>query len=328
MKKLITRFSLVAILALTLISCSKDTETEDSNYSVAENQLKLDYSQYNLTGISWRSVLGYQVANFKFTTKANGTNANAWYLVNNNIAKREKSTASIGVTVPETIKAAFEASKYSNALLWRIDEIELENNYNGNAVESIYEVELESVINTNIEAEMYFDAKTGVLLYSREYLDDDDDNDDDNSIVIDDKLVQAVRAIYPDAVIIDAEIDDNMIEVAVTIIEGGIPKEVEMLFTMDYKYKGGEIEYEVTYGKLSEKFKSVKDWFANTANGVPVPNDDIIVEIEEGVGSENGITYMYQVEVEYTINGTEYNVELFLDAEYVIVIEEIEIDND
>lgn len=312
----------VAIVApISFVSCSESDEIERTDYSVAKKQLAIDYSEYNLTDITWSTVLGYQVANFNFTTKAANSSAsvNAWYSVNNDSATREKSTENIGVTIPDIIKTAFEETVYFTAA-WEIEEIEIEMNYNGNALEEVYEVELKSTTNKKIVAELYFNAKTGVLLYSRESIAGNDNNSNNNdSIVISDELAAAVKAIHPTAIIINAEIEDNQIEVEVVVTENGIAKEIEMIFSMTYVYHGSETEYEVTYGELSEDFYAVKEWFANTQNGFPIPPNETMVEIEEGNLQESEINYIWGLEIEYVSSGIDYEVEFFLDADFKIV---------
>lgn len=328
MKKKLIKLALIATIILPILftSCNKGGEGDDidnTDYSIAEVQLLLDYSNYSITNISWKSIMGYQVASFKLATKSISS-ANAWYLVTNDSATREKSSESIGVNVPEIIKEAFGLTVYAKADIWKIEDIELETNYNGNAVNNVYEMDLEAVKNANLEAELYFDAKTGKLLYSRESIEENEDGEENDSIVIDDKLAKAVKDLYPNAVIIDAEINDNMIEVEISAIENTMVKEIELTFSMDYIFQSKESEYWLTYGQLPADFSAIEEWFADPKNKMTAPDKATVIDIEEGNLEEDGTAYQYGIEIETTA----YEIKFLLNAEYQIVSVEIDLEED
>lgn len=318
--------SIGALFLVAMVSCSDDSETNsNSGYVVAEAQLMRDYSRYNIGGITWSTQRGYQIAAFSATQKsgAQAQTMTAWYSVAGTTASLEMDSKDLGTAVPDKIRVAFEATKYGGVdkALWVIDEIELEHNYNNNAIESYYEMELESVGIANLEAELFFSYETGELLYSKEELDNDDSDDD--KYVITAELKTAVEKYFPDAIIIDAEIDDNLIEVDAVITVGGVKKEIELEFTMGYELVSSEIETEFLYSQLPAKFNVVKEWFAANSSVAPVPPANTEVEITEGEQTEDDYNigeYYYEVEIDdYDSGAIEYEVEFYLNKELEII---------
>lgn len=312
-----------AFSLLTLTSCSNDSDDDtEMSYVVSEAQLLSDYSAYNIGEISWSTERTYQIGTFSATAKSRSQSQTitAWYKVSGGKAKREMDSQDLGATIPSEIEEAFNATKYSNRDLWIVEEVELEHNYNDNGVGSYYEVELQSVSNANLEAELFFDKSTGELLYSKEELDSDGDDD---RFVINDQLKAAVEAAVPGATIIDAEIEDNIIEVEAIITSEGVTKEIELEFSMSYELLSSEEESEFLYSALPAKFDLIKSWFAENSTIAPMPNTNTVVEITAGVQFEDDYSigdYFYEVEIDdYRNGGVEYEVEFFLDKDMGII---------
>lgn len=295
-----------------------------NSYIVAEVQLRKDYSAYTIGQVTWSTQRDYQIGSFAIVSNSSGATqlVTAWYAVQGEVATREMDSMGLGVIVPDIIKVAFEATAYSNAKLWRIDEIELEHNYNSNAIESYYEMELENIINDELEAQLFFSTETGELLYSKEEIDDDEDSDDDK-FVVNEQLKKAVEAEFPGAKIIDAEVENNLIEVEAIVTENDVIKEVELKFTMAYVLVSKEIETTVLYNQLPAEFGIVKTWFANNPIAAPVPSANTKVEITEGEQTENDYNigvYYYGIEIDdYISGGVEYEVEFYLSKEQQII---------
>jgi len=332
MKKSILFKSLIlASLCFSLIfACADENDPSTPiDYSVAEAKLHQDYANNAITALSWSTQRGYQVANFTASTKSrNQSNSiTAWYTVSNATATREMDLKNLGTNVPDAIKGAFEATDYDNATLWTIEEIELEHNYNNNGTisESYYEMELQNIPNPKLEAELFFNYEEGQdssLLFSKEELDDDNDNDDDK-FVINAQLTAAVELAVPGAQIIDAEVDDNIIEVEAIATIDGIKKEIELEFSMNYDLLSKVTETEYTYNTMPSEFDVVKDWFADIAQNttsVPAPTTNPKVTIEEGAQSEDNINYYYEVEIDdYVVGNTEYELEFYLSDDHKII---------
>lgn len=308
----------------TTVSCSDDSDTTtDIDYAVAEAQLLGDYSQYNIADIKWSTQRGYQIAAFLATPKSRtqSQSITAWYSTVGATASLEMDSEDLGTTVPAKILEAFNATKYSDVAIWTIDEIELEHNYNENAIESYFEMDLVNVANVNLEAELFFSYKTGELLYAKEEL--DNDNDSDDRFVINQQLKDAVEAAFPGATIIDAEVDDNLIEVDAIVTLNGVKQEIELEFTMNYDLVSTEVETEFVYSALPVEFAVVGEWFAANTTIIPTPGGNIEVEITQGEQTEDDHSigaYFYEVEIdEYEVGDDEYEVEFYLDGEYAIV---------
>lgn len=306
--------------SLTLMSCPDGDSETPIDYSIAEAQLHKDYSTYTIGNIAWSTQRNYQVAKFSIMSKP----ITAWYELSGRLAIREMDCEDLGTTVPAIIKAAFDATPYSNTSLWVIEEIELEHNYKATGVESYYEMELQNLTNSNLEAKLFFDGITGVLLYSKEDFDDDDDDDDiDDTFVINDQLKAAVEAAVPGAQIIDAEVDDNLIEVGAIVTVNGIKQEIELNFSMNYMLVSKEIETEYVYSALPANFAIIKTWLTNHPSTAPIPPANTQVEITEGnqVEDDNNVgRYYYELEIdEYTSGANEYEFEFYLSEEFNII---------
>ncbi len=297
-----------------------DVEEEwpgDPTFMVAEKQLVADYSAYTVTDVSWVEKDGYQVGSFVGTAKSAGVSISAWYAIAGEKASRHIDVAKLGVAIPALIKPAFDATVYADAAVWTLDEIELENRYNGETEERVYEVELDNVSNKDLCAEVYFDAVTGGFLFAKEEVDASGDDSDDR-YVVDERLKAAVKAIHPEARVIDASKEDGFIEVLV--FDKGL--EIEMLFTAEFIYKSGE--YEVAYSELPAKYSSVNAWISTPANGFPTPEATSEVEIREGAALViDGVECRAFIELEYsTISGAvenEYELGFYLDADNEII---------
>lgn len=324
--KTISRLTQILSLSLILIglmSCTDNTDgsSDDKNkQEIAAEQLKKEYSDYTISNLTWKVSGDYQVANFiGVKTKSEGTAITVWYKVELDEATRQMDIEQLGQTVPDIISDAFNKTPYAVSANWTIEEIELETNFNGNSLEKVYEMELVSTSNSQLEAELYFNAETGALLYSIESLDDDDDDNDDIPLVVSPELKAAVMAVYSNATIIDAEEDDNFIEVKIILSGNTDIFDVELVFTMqnEYMYE----EYETTYEKLdAKKFAAVKTWFTNNSATQPTPPAIAEVEVSEAAEGKfitNNIKSI--VEVEYEVAGEEYEIEFFLDAQNAII---------
>lgn len=327
------KINLLTMFVGALLSLSSCTDNEiknpvgNENYSVAEAQLMSDYSDYTISKITWSTQRNYQIGTFEITPKAKNSSQSvtAWYAINGNSAKREMDSKDLGTVIPEIIQAAFDKTKYSDATLWRIEEVELEHDYTGNGIVSYYEVELENIADTNIEAELVFDDKTGELMHSKEETEEDDKDEEDDRYIVTEGLRAAVEKAVKGAKIISAEVDDNLIEVdAIVVSEDGLTSsEIELKFNMDYSLVSSEVEKEYTYSTMPEEFSTVTAWFIANSSTTPTPAPDTEVEIayvdkvEDNFKIEN---YCYKVEIEeYDSNGEEYEVEFYLNKEFVIV---------
>ncbi|MGL4229372.1 MAG: hypothetical protein ACRCR3_12135, partial [Tannerellaceae bacterium] len=235
-------------------------------------------------------------------------------------ANRVLDNKDFGRTIPEIIQAAFAETIYSNATLWKVDDVDLETRFTGSTLEIVYIVELESLTSKDLEAKLIFDTE-GHLIFSREYQDTDDKND---KYIVSDRLIDAVHVLYPDAKIVDAEYDDNKIEVdAIIVDEHHNIIEIELVFDKDYKLISQKSEHEYTFETLPIEFKdALNDWFLHNTDK-PHPTNFTRIEVEEKVGKFMGKDYAFKVEFE--LGNFEFT--FYMDDHYVIVGEDVEFDD-
>lgn len=104
---------IIAILcfSLILVSCddgSSNTDNTDIDYTVAEAELRSDYStKYNIGAITWSTQRGYQIGKFTATQRSQSSaSITAWYSVSGASATREMDSEDLGTTVPASIETA------------------------------------------------------------------------------------------------------------------------------------------------------------------------------------------------------------------------------
>ena len=319
MKKKLKSAMLVAAMSVPLlfVSCEENNNggNNENVSKILQEQLLEDYSQYALTDITWKKQQGYDVASFAASTKSSPMTMNAWYQIQENKPERLMDSKNLGANIPEIIKPAFDATVYSNTALWTVEEVELEQDFVGNTAVSTYEVELQSVENPNLEAELIFDSTSGELLFTTEDL-DEDDNDDNESFFVNEELKIAVLAKYPTATIINAEFEDNIIEVNLIVEINKVRTEIEMFFSPTYDYIGEEFETNYTYATMPSEFSTVVGgWYAaHPKYPAPVGTDIVVISTEFTVG-----LYFYDVEIEYVSNNVKYEAEFALNDDYVII---------
>ncbi len=344
--------SVMFAMAFALVSCGDDKDTgnggDSANRAIVEAKVKEDFESQGTIAVSKVVVeRGYDIATFTITpatagsidTRATTTkNMTAWYQVANATATLKKDVEDLGTTIPPEIKSNFDASKYGNTTLWTVTEVEIDTQHINGTPKEIYEIELENIANRNLEAELYYETQAPyALLYSKEELDDDDDNDEDK-VVIDQKLINAVTALYPDPAIvqvIDAEMDGTQVEVEVLVTNDGITTENEIVFT-DTTYATvaeRESEVKVEYRAISpDGLKTaVEGWFNKNTTKLDDtrPPEATIVEVTTiKTGSVTSEATTYEVEVEYIITNKEYEVELEFNSQFTVTDQEAEINGE
>lgn len=322
MKRFVLPFVLCGgILATACSSDDTDKNLPSDTKSIAEQQLKADYADYNITDIKWRNSNGYDVALFSANTKAAPQQIEAWYQVENGKAGRVLDNRDFGTVIPEAIREAFEHTIYADASLWKVDDVDLETRFNGHAMEVVYVVEMESILHKDLEAKLLFNAK-GELIFSKEY---EDDKDDEEKFIVDQRLLDAVHAIFPDAEVVDAEFEDGIIEVDALRFINDRTIEIEFEFDRNYKLLSYESEQEYLFGELPMDFKTpLTHWYGQHESfNYPMPTDLTKVEVEEKKGKFEGVEYSYKLEFE--VLNTEFT--FYFDVHYAIVGEEIDLED-
>ena len=339
-------------MVFALVSCAEDKGTSSGgssgNKAIVEAQIKKDFDGA-ITDLTVTTKRGYEVATFKVTntrgisTDTRATDAEkwtAWYKIANAKATKKQSAKYLGTTIPAelpTLDTAFKATpKYSDSKLWEVTGVEIDIQGKDANETRVYEVELVNLKNRKLEAELYYSFDNPIkLLYSKETLDADDEED---KVVIDEALTAAVKTVYPTPAtiqIIDAEMEDNNVEVEVLVTTNSVTTENEVEFTVSgttYTVVSQESEAKLTYNTIAptEVKTAVTTWFTTNVGKVaeaPTATDTAFVTtITTGTGAAAVVTY--EVDMEYT-NSTDnkfYDVELELSAAFVVTGAEAEID--
>ncbi len=317
----------IAATSAAFVSCdsNNDEPTNPTKETILVEQLEKDYGTA-ISNLSWSSRSGFEIASFTLATKADDDQIEAWYKYDDDAAERYMESRDLGTDIPSVIKTAFEATPYSDAAVWKIDEVELEEDFNESNAGATYEVELENIADSNLEATLVFDATTGALLFSKEEIDGDDD--DDTKIPVTAEIKAAVEAAYPGAIIVDVEYDDNEYEVDAVIKSADGNREIELELNSNFEIINAEVEQEYTYATLPTEIQGAIAAFNDAdANDdyVTIPNDTK-VEVEEKI--DNNVK-VYEVEVdEFMVGTTEYEMSYTIDSEYKITDSEVEKDTD
>lgn len=319
-------FGLALLSVFCLFAC--DDSDDDCNkciFKVADMQFKKDYDVNKISDLKWEQKGDYVLASFN-TDEAGVSLMRVWYDVDDDYSKatRVKEAKKYALSsLPEAVKNALEASQYGNVELWKIDEVELEENFVGGVYKAFYEVELSSVTIIDLEAELIIDPDKQEILFAREEKDDSDDTDDndEDTYIVNEQLLNAVHKIYPDAVILEAEVEDGKIEVDAYILDENNSRiELELYFNFKYEPIGEESEAEYIYKNLPEKYNAVREYFKNNTDGCPEPSENTKVEVEI---NRNNVIIEFD---DYVVDGKEWEVTITLNHEYVFVKAEIEND--
>ena len=330
--------SLLVMLGMVfaLVSCADDKGTgtgtgdggSSANRAIVEAQVREDFgSSATIGAFEMTEKRGYQVATFTRTFARSTTTQNTtWYKIADAKATLTKDVIDLGVTMPADLDTAFKATpKYSEATLWTVTEVEKDTQHTNNNSITVYEVELVNKANPKLEAELYYNTVAPIkLLYSKETLDADDNED---KVVVDDALTTAVKTVYPAPAtiqIIDAEMEDNNVEVEALITSNTPATEIEIVFTVSgTTYTVVSQEVETTLDRVAPaKLKEAIDLWVTANKAVALEGTDpanaetSVKETKTGTAEAPIITY--EVEIEYSVTTPapkDYEIELTISYE-------------
>ena len=229
--------------------------------------------------------------------------------------------------MPADLDTVFKATpKYSEATLWTVTEVEKDTQHTNNNSITVYEVELVNKANPKLEAELYYNTVAPIkLLYSKETLDADDNED---KVVVDDALTTAVKTVYPAPAtiqIIDAEMEDNNVEVEALITSNTPATEIEIVFTVSgTTYTVVSQEVETTLDRVAPaKLKEAIDLWVTANKAVALEGTDVPANAETSVketktGTAEAPIITYEVEIEYSVTTPapkDYEIELTISYE-------------
>ena len=331
--------SLLVMLGMVfaLVSCADDKGTgtgtgdggSSANRAIVEAQVREDFgSSATIGAFEMTEKRGYQVATFTLTfARSTTTKTTAWYKIADAKATLTKDVMALGVTMPADLDTVFKATpKYSEATLWTVTEVEKDTQHTNNNSITVYEVELVNKANPNLEAELYYNTDAPIkLLYSKETLDADDNED---KVVVDDALTTAVKTVYPAPAtiqIIDAEMEDNNVEVEALITSNTPATEIEIVFTVSgTTYTVVSQEVETTLDRVAPaKLKEAIDLWVTANTAVALEGTDVPANAETSVketktGTAEAPIITYEVEIEYSVTTPapkDYEIELTISYE-------------
>lgn len=215
---------ILAMGALALQSCKKD-EPIIANATETTFQSLFNDAKF----VSWTTnANGYSVADFQL----NGTPTTAWfdefgtwYMTETDVPYAD---------LPQAVKDAFNSSEYAN---WTIDDIDKLERYQA---ETLYVIEVEQGEN---ESDLYY-SEDGILV--KVVVDDDGGYDDEIPTQTPDDIETQIATMYPDARIIEIEMEHGKYEVE--IIHDGRGKEVQ--FSTDFQWI--QTSYDVYISEIPE----------------------------------------------------------------------------
>ena len=331
--------SLLVMLGMVfaLVSCADDKGTgtgtgdggSSANRAIVEAQVREDFgSSATIGAFEMTEKRGYQVATFTLTfARSTTTKTSAWYKIADAKATLTKDVMALGVTMPADLDTVFKATpKYSEATLWTVTEVEKDTQHTNNNSITVYEVELVNKANPKLEAELYYNTVAPIkLLYSKETLDADDNED---KVVVDDALTTAVKTVYPAPAtiqIIDAEMEDNNVEVEALITSNTPATEIEIVFTVSgTTYTVVSQEVETTLDRVAPaKLKEAIDLWVTANKAVALEGTDVPANAETSVketktGTAEAPIITYEVEIEYSVTTPapkDYEIELTISYE-------------
>lgn len=314
MKNLLFKGLLIVAISASMIACEAENDFGDFEGDVStETVEKFKILYPSATSVVWRKVErkvgSYDVANFSTpVTRATSTpqeTKDAWFSGNSEFVREDTEFDDL-TELPQVIQDGFAATEYSNTDLWEVDDIEFQVNADEQHID-VYVIEVEvRVLPINeegveideVEYELFFNVE-GVLIAER-LNSDEESEDDDMPVELPQEIIDYLATNYPNAQIIDSEIEDDGYEVEI-LFEG---KTIEIEF--DLQFNVTEISKDVTYNDLPENVRAKIMFHYPNLN---IETDEIEVEYEEANGVKT-----YEIELEIG-EEEEYEIEVILDAE-------------
>lgn len=239
--KLIVSGCILSLILLTA-SCNKQgPETLPSGENIPELQAALMDLYPDAQNVKWSQKNGYYVAEFTApvdestevrSAGSSMVNYSAWF---NASYQWQMTETDIPLDMlPQAVLDAFDASDYA---AWRIDDVDM---LRRDGVETIYVIEVEGTDSTGTaqEVDLYFSAD-GLLVKA---VVDADPNYDYSDFIPDTasgSIEQFLAQNYPDARIVEVDIEDGMTEVE--IIDGRICRDLLFDSSENWVYTRTEV---------------------------------------------------------------------------------------
>lgn len=269
------RFLILTVAAMTLAASSCQKHDGTGTGSIPENILKSFSEMYpEASDAKWMTKSQYAVVNFTLPQSAPGGN-NAWYDKSNghwDMTERDIPYDAL----PQAVRNAFESSEYGQ---WRVDDVDM---IERDGTDIIYVIEAEGSLDGRpTEVDLYY-SPDGILV--KKVIDADDDYDYEDFIIPEPagSIEEFIRQNYPDARIIDIDIEYGFTEVE--IIDGRTVRELLFGENATWIYTKTEI-------RRSEVPQNIMDIF-NSSEYAAYRTDDI----DHYVTADKGEFYRFELE--------------------------------
>ncbi len=200
--------------------CEDDDNNLHSGNEAVENAFTAKYA--DATHVDWGKKGDYWVVDFNKDAK----NMEAWFGQNGEWYLTETDLSFD--MLPEAVRTAFSAGEYQS---WHIDDIDMVERKD---METIYVLEVE---NGEQEYDLYY-SPDGTLIKAVADTDDNDDNEKYLPPSLPDKVNTYISTNYPQAKILEAEMEEGMYEV--DIFDGTAYR--ELLFTSEGDWSSTETQ--------------------------------------------------------------------------------------
>lgn len=263
----------IAIGMAFLASCERHGSVDTEISQLAKDSFNEMFP--GATQVEWRLSGEYAVASFYLAeSRSAERNREAWF--HNGNGKWNMTDTDITFDeLPQPVKDAFAASQYAG---WTVEDVEkLERD----GTEVLYNIDAEGSID-GIPAEVDLTyTPDGVLV--RERIDTDKDNGEFIPDTPDEAIMEYIKTNYPDARIIDIDVEDDGTEVK--IIDNGIVYELFFDITGNWAYTKRDIRYDELPEQVRAAFEASE--YANQYR---------IDDIEHFTTADKGEFYRFELE--------------------------------
>ena len=292
--------------AVMAVGCSKNNDVEVEGIEIPKAVIENFEKQYpDAANVKWIKRSSYIIAQFDLaSTKAAAANIPAntvWY---DDAANCLMVELDIPVSkLPQPVQDAFKASIYSNC---EVDDIDMISR-DGFSKVYVLEVEGNTPEGNEIDINLYF-SEDGILL--REMPDTDDDDYDDMIPEVNmSKFDSALKEMYGDYSLIEADKEDNgVVEIEIITLVEGKQVKLDVIFG-----RNGKFIYDVYEIEFINAPDAIKKYISEKYT------DQDIDEVNIARTADKQTFYVIEIEIEENGNEVEKDIILQIDEKGAVV---------